>query len=99
MTLRRHSPRPISGALAPLRDNWAPESLLAEIQEVWPRVVGQQVAAAAAPVTERAGTLTVRCSEAGWAHELDLMSMSILTRLNEQLRRGSVTRLRCLVGS
>lgn len=96
MTLHRDAPRSIAGALSPLRRSWAPESLLAEVQELWPEIVGAQIAGAAMPVGERAGVLTVRCSESGWAQELDMLGAGIVTRLNGQLRRGSVSRLRCV---
>jgi predicted nucleic acid-binding Zn ribbon protein len=99
MSLRRQSPRPLSGVLRPLRDEWAPSTLIGEIQQVWAEVVGVQLAAVSHPTSERAGVLTVRCSEAGWAHELDLMSITVLDGLNRQLRRGSVRRLRCVTGS
>ena len=96
MTLHRRSPRPLLAALEPWRDAWAPETLLAEIQQAWPDVVGQAIAGEATPHNERAGTLTIRCSAAVWAQELDLMGPSIVTRLNELLRSGSVTRIRCV---
>lgn len=96
MTLYRRSPRPVTAALDPLRDAWAPETLLAEIQQCWPDVVGAAIAAEATPAAERSGVLTVNCSGAVWAHELDLMGPAILGRLNARLQRGRVTRLRCL---
>jgi predicted nucleic acid-binding Zn ribbon protein len=86
-------------ALDPLRDVWAPDTLLAEIQQVWPGVVGPAIAAEATPQSERAGVLTVHCSAAVWAQELDLMAPTIISRLNEHLERGLLTRLRCLSGS
>lgn len=96
MSLHRRSPRPLVSALAPLQDAWAPETLLAEIQQAWPGVVGPSIAAEATPQSERAGVLTVACSASVWAHELDLMGPTITARLNQQLGRGQVTRLRCL---
>jgi predicted nucleic acid-binding Zn ribbon protein len=83
-------------ALASLQDAWAPETLLGEIQRVWPDVVGRAIAAEATPRSERSGVLTVSCSASLWAHELDLMGPSITTRLNQRLQRGQVARLRCL---
>ena len=97
MTLHRSAPRPLAGALSPLRDSWAPDTLLAEVQRVWPAAVGGAIAAEAAPLSERGGVLTVGCSAGVWAHELSLMSETILERLNGELRRGRVSRLRCTV--
>ncbi len=72
---------------------------MAEIQRAWPTVVGAAIAAEAIPHSERAGVLTVRCSAAVWAQELDLMGPTIIARLNPELQRGQVTRLRCLLGA
>jgi predicted nucleic acid-binding Zn ribbon protein len=93
---RRRSPRPISLALAPLSEGWAPETLLAEVQRAWTEAVGEAVAAQARPVRERAGVLTVACSSSVWAQELDLIAPEVLARLNGGLRRGHVTKLRCV---
>jgi predicted nucleic acid-binding Zn ribbon protein len=79
-----------------LRDDLAPATLLAEVQRAWPAAVGELIAAEAAPTAERAGVITVSCSAAVWAQELDLMAPTILARLNEQLAGGRVERLRCV---
>jgi predicted nucleic acid-binding Zn ribbon protein len=99
MSLRRRSPRPLASALAPLREEWAPDTLLAEVQRVWPQAVGEAIAAEARPERERGGVLTVVCSASVWAQELDLMAPEILPRLNERCTRGRVTRLRCVAGA
>jgi predicted nucleic acid-binding Zn ribbon protein len=98
MTLHRRGPRSIAGALTPLRDGWAPETVLADVQRVWAGAVGAVIAAEAQPVSERAGVLTVACENAAWAHELDLMAPSLLDRVNGHLARGCITRLRCVSG-
>ena len=99
MSAHRRSPRPISLALGRLSEDWAPDTLLAQAQRIWPTVVGEAIAAEAQPVHERAGVLTVACSASVWAQELDLMSSAILEPLNAGLRHGRVTKLRCLVQS
>lgn len=96
MSPSRRSPRPISLALELARGDWAPDTLLAEVQRVWPAVVGTAIAAEATPSRERGGVVTVSCSAAVWAQELDLMAPTILERLNAGLERGSVDRLRCV---
>jgi predicted nucleic acid-binding Zn ribbon protein len=98
MTLHRRSPRALAGTLTSLRDGWAPATVLAEVQRVWPSAVGAVIAAEAQPVSERAGVLTVACENAAWAHELDLMGPSVLARLGEHLGPGRITRLRCVSG-
>ena len=98
MTLHRSSPRPIAGALGSLRDSWAPQTPLAEAQRAWRDAVGELIAAEARPVSDRGGVLTVSCSSAAWAHELDLLAPALLERLNRFMRSGPLTRMRCLVG-
>jgi predicted nucleic acid-binding Zn ribbon protein len=92
----RRSPRPLTLALDRVRGELAPDTLLAEAQEAWPTAVGELIAAQARPTAERSGVLTISCAAAVWAHELDLMAPIILERLNGALRRGAITRLRCV---
>jgi predicted nucleic acid-binding Zn ribbon protein len=96
MTRFRRSPRSLGLAVARVRDELAPQTLLAEIQRIWPDAVGGAIAADAQPTTERNGTLTVSCSAAVWAQELDLMGPVILERLNALLASGRIVRLRCV---
>ena len=98
MTKYRSAPRPVSSALGPLRARLAPDTTLAEVQRVWPAVVGDAIAASARPTSERGGVLTVDCEAAVWAQELDLMAPNILARLNAELTRGSIARLKCVTG-
>lgn len=76
----RRVPRPASEALHTALRRAAPKTRLAAVQSVWEKVVGERVAAAAQPVSERQGEVTVACADPVWAQELDLMQ--------EQLRRG-----------
>lgn len=96
MSPYRRSPRPVSMALAQMRTQLAPETLLGEVQERWAQAVGEVIAQQARPTAERGGVVTVSCAASVWAHELDLMSPVILERLNAALRRGAITRLRCV---
>lgn len=79
-----------------IRDELAPQTLLAEAQRAWPEAVGASIAAEARPTAERGGTLTVSCSASVWAQELDLMAPAIIERLNSLLRDGEISRLRCV---
>ena len=96
MTRWRRSPRAFGLAVERVRDELAPQTLLAEIQRVWSEAVGQAIADDAQPTAERGGTLTVSCSAAVWAQELDLMGPVILERVNRLLVSGRVDRLRCV---
>jgi predicted nucleic acid-binding Zn ribbon protein len=91
----RRSPRQLGIAVAQVRDQLAPATLLADVQRAWPEAVGEAIAAEAQPTAERAGTLTVSCSASVWAQELDLMSPAIIERLNAVLASGRISRLRC----
>lgn len=79
-----------------IRDELAPQTLLAQAQRAWPEAVGASIAAEARPTAERGGMLTVSCSASVWAQELDLMSPAIIERLNSLLRAGEISRLRCV---
>ena len=100
--MRRAGPRPVAAALANLTAGMAPATTLASVQERWADVAGELVASEAEPVGERDGVLTVRCSSAVWAQELELLSEDLAARLNEALGRGSgrapIKRLRFVSG-
>lgn len=96
MSPYRRSPRAVALPLDTIRDELAPQTLLAEVQRAWSGAVGATIAAEAQPTAERGGMLTVACSASVWAQELDLMAPTILERLNASLRRGEISRLRCV---
>jgi predicted nucleic acid-binding Zn ribbon protein len=64
----------------------APAGVLARVQGVWPDVAGPVVAAAAEPVSEREGFVTVACESAVWAQELELLKPDLEARLDARLR-------------
>jgi predicted nucleic acid-binding Zn ribbon protein len=92
----RRGLRPLVPALERVRDELAPQTLLAEVQLIWPDAVGPAIAGEARPSAERSGVLTVSCSASVWAQELDLMAPVILEQLNGRLQRGRLSRLRCV---
>jgi predicted nucleic acid-binding Zn ribbon protein len=83
-------------ALDHIRDELEPDTLLADVQRAWRSAVGAAIASEAQPTAERGGVVTVSCSASVWAQELDLMAPAILERLNQLLRAGRVSRLRCV---
>jgi predicted nucleic acid-binding Zn ribbon protein len=89
----------MAAAFSTLSDALAPATLLADVQRAWSGVVGDAIAAEAAPTSERGGVVTVSCAAAVWAQELDLMAPAILARLNEALGAERVTRLRCMAAA
>ena len=92
--MRRRAPRPVGAALGGLTAALAPATLLAEVQRAWPAAAGEAFAQASEPVSERDGVVTVACTSAVWAQELDLLSERVLERLAAELGRPAVTRLR-----
>ena len=72
------------------------------MQGRWAEVAGEAVATESEPVSERDGVVTVRCSSAVWANELQLLSEDLLGRLNAALaeagRRAPVRGLRFVSG-
>ena len=90
---RRRTPRPVSFALGSLQDDLEPATLLAAIQRRWPEVAGA-FANCSQPRYERDGVLTVSCTSAVQAQELNLMSELVVARLNEALGRPAITRLK-----
>ncbi|MBW8060011.1 MAG: DUF721 domain-containing protein, partial [Solirubrobacterales bacterium] len=71
-----------------------PKTRLAAVQAGWAAAVGERVAAAAQPVSERRGAVVVGCSDSVWAQELDLMQEQLLKRLREQLGEEAPRSLR-----
>jgi predicted nucleic acid-binding Zn ribbon protein len=92
--VRRRGPRPLSSALERLTADLAPATLLAEVQRAWAEAAGEAFAAQSEPVAEREGVITVACSSAVWAQELDLLSERVVERLNGELGRPAVRGLR-----
>jgi predicted nucleic acid-binding Zn ribbon protein len=82
---RRRSPRPAAPALRAALERAAPKTPLAKLQSAWSEVVGERIAAAASPVSERERTATVACRDSVWAQELDLMQEQLLQRLRDRL--------------
>ena len=91
---RRRVPRPASTAFRTALRRAAPKTRLAALQSVWAEVVGERVAAAARPVSERAGTVTIACSDPVWAEELDLMRGQLERALRERLGEDAPRSLR-----
>jgi predicted nucleic acid-binding Zn ribbon protein len=91
---RRSAPRSLAPELERIAERVMPATLLAEVQRAWPEAAGPALAAAAQPVSERDGVVTVACGSGVWAQELDLFSERVCGALNERLGRDAVKRLR-----
>jgi predicted nucleic acid-binding Zn ribbon protein len=91
---RRRAPRPASEGIRAALGRAAPKTRLAAVQGVWSEVVGERVAAAARPVSERDGAVMVACSDSVWAQELDLMQEQLLQGLRDRLGEDAPRSLR-----
>ena len=96
---RRRAPRPAATAFQTALRKVAPQTPLATIQAAWTTAVGERLAAVAVPVSERAGTLTIECTDAVWAQELDLMQETLLERLRAEVGDQAPQALRFRVDS
>lgn len=81
-----------------LADEVAPATTLARVQSIWEQAAGPRLATVASPTKEHDGTLTITCSSAVWAQEIDLMSSMLIERLNEALGSQFILQLRCHTG-
>jgi predicted nucleic acid-binding Zn ribbon protein len=97
--MRRLAPRPLSAALDDVVPDVAPATLLARVQAAWGSVAGARLAAAAQPVSERDGVVTVACESGVWAQELELLAPELLAGLEGALGDGAVAKLRFVIGS
>lgn len=95
---QRPAPRSLAAALEGFTTTISPASTLARVQEVWELAAGSAIAAAATPSAERHGVLTVTCSAAVWAQELDLIAPTLLDRLNDALGSDLLHKLHCRTG-
>ena len=90
--MKRLAPRPLKDALEAAVGRSAPAGILAQVQRLWPEAAGAAAAAESEPVGEREGVLTVRCSSAVWAQELEFLGPEIRARLNAALAPGGEIR-------
>jgi predicted nucleic acid-binding Zn ribbon protein len=81
----RRAPAHVGEALRAALGAVEPATLLAAVQTAWAGAVGESIAAEANPVAERDAVVTVACSSATWANELDLLGDQILARLRAEL--------------
>jgi predicted nucleic acid-binding Zn ribbon protein len=96
--VRKAAPRSLAAALDGLTATLAPATTLARVHEVWGRVAGATIAAAAHPTSERDGVLTITCEASVWAQELTLMQGDLIPRLNAALGGEAIRELRCRTG-
>ena len=87
-------PRKLSDSLSDIVEGGVPLTLLAEVQTAWAQVCGPSIAAAAEPVGERRGVVTIACESGVWAQELELMGEVLRARLEVAVGENRIERLR-----
>ena len=65
--------------------------------EIWPEVVGDQIARNTIAQRFKNGTLYVRARSPQWTHELHFHEARVIARLNGRLRQNLVHKIRCSV--
>lgn len=91
---RSPDPKSIGDSLKSFRDEVAPPTPLAGVQTVWDGVVGERIASVTEVIGEVDGVVTVECSSAVWAQELEMMAPRILDRLGDELGESAPENLR-----
>ena len=101
--MKRLAPRSLTEALAVVTRTIEPQTPIARVQKAWRETAGDTIREEAEPTSERAGTVTVTCRSAVWAHELSLLAPDLTERLNEALNARPdapiVKELRFVVGT
>lgn len=93
----RNAPRPIAEMLGEaLKASGLDDDLeRARVVELWPRIVGPQIAGVtAARLIAEDGTMVVGVKTHGWMQELSLMERSLVARLNDATGDARVKRIR-----
>jgi predicted nucleic acid-binding Zn ribbon protein len=65
-----------------------------EILAIWPRVVGEEIAARTQPVKIEGGVLYVRVNHSAWMQELHFMEKEIIEKLKDAAPDVEITRIR-----
>ncbi|PRX47727.1 putative nucleic acid-binding Zn ribbon protein [Prauserella shujinwangii] len=73
---------------------WAERLATGQVFGQWARLVGDEVAEHAQPVTLKDGELTVRASSTAWATQLRLLQRQLLAKIAKGVGHGVVTRMR-----
>ncbi|HEV7918760.1 MAG TPA: DUF721 domain-containing protein [Solirubrobacterales bacterium] len=86
--MRRRDPFRLADALTRFTDEVQPQSTLAQVQRSWAAAVGETIAGWATPASERAGVVTVTCSDSVVAHELEMIKPQLLAQLSAELENS-----------
>jgi predicted nucleic acid-binding Zn ribbon protein len=73
---------------------WKVDVAVGSVMGRWPDIVGEEVAQHCTPVTFEFGVLTVRADSTAWTTQLKLLESSIMTRLEGEVGKDTVTALK-----
>ncbi len=76
-----------------------PISILSQLHDRWPEVVGPGLAAATRPVELLNGVLTVACTDAAWASQIGWMEAQIIRRFEVTFGSETVHRVQARIDS
>ncbi len=76
-----------------------PISILAQLHDRWPELVGPGLAAATRPAELINGVLTVACNDAAWASQIGWMEAQIIRRFEATFGSGNLQRVQARVDS
>ena len=74
-----------------------PISILSQLHDRWPELVGPGLAAATRPVELLEGVLTVACTDAAWASQIGWMEGQIIRRFEATFGSDTVHRVQARV--
>lgn len=89
-------PQPLGAATSDLarRRGWTPRVAEGTVLGQWAGVVGEQIAAHAAPTSLREGVLTVSAESTAWATQLRMVQAQLLAKIAAAVGDGVVSSLR-----
>ena len=73
---------------------WRVDVAVGSVMGRWAEIVGPGVAAHSTPVSFEGGVLTVRADSTAWAHQLRLLSSSLLARVAAEIGPDAVAELK-----
>ena len=88
-------PQPFATALGRLSEEhgWELDLSVHAVLARWPELVGAELAAHCQPEGFTAGVLTIRAESSAWATQLRLLAPQLASRLNAQVRAGTVGKI------
>ncbi len=93
---RRDDPQRLASAIDGLLDThgWQQQAAMGSVFGRWEEIVGQDLAAHTRPDSFSDGELAVTADSTAWATQVRLLAPTLVARLNAELGRGTVRRVK-----